>query len=207
MSFYSRQILPRMIEWALDNADHAAQRRELLGGIGGDVLEIGFGTGLNLPHYPEAVSRVVAIDREVMLPERVEKRREQARARVELLQLDASGRLPFEGESFDNVVSTWTLCSIGNLDAALAEVKRVLRPNGSFLFLEHGRSNDRRTAKWQDRLNPLQKLIGGGCHLNRQIDRLIAHAGFDVIRCDRFLMPETPRIFGEMYKGVAKISA
>ena len=122
---------------------------------------------------------------------------------VEQVQLAASGRLPFEDDSFDTVVTTFTLCSIADVGAALSEMKRVMKRDGRFIFLEHGRSEDARTARLQDRLNPLQKIIGCGCNMNRPIDRIIERSGFDLERLDRFLMPHTPRVLGAMYRGTA----
>lgn len=179
------------------------ERRVALREARGDVLEIGFGTGLNLPHYPEAVARLVALDSHKMLERRVEARIASARMPVEQVQLDASGRLPFEDDSFDTVVTTFTLCSIADVGAALSEMKRVMKRDGRFIFLEHGRSEDARTARLQDRLNPLQKIIGCGCNMNRPIDRIIERSGFDLERLDRFLMPHTPRVLGAMYRGTA----
>ncbi len=204
MGLYSRHIFPRVLDWSLDNAMMREQRREALSPVEGHVLEIGFGTGLNLPHYPHQVTRLTAIDSERMLPKRVSERIARARFPVEIFQLDAGGRLPFEDDSFDGVASTLTLCSITDIASALAEIRRVLKPAGSFVFLEHGRSDDPKVARRQDRFNPLQKFVGRGCNLNRRIDQLIKAAGLDLARLDRFLLPDTPRLLGEMYRGVAR---
>jgi ubiquinone/menaquinone biosynthesis C-methylase UbiE len=182
-------------------------RRRVLAPARGETLEIGFGTGLNLPYYPEAVTKLTAIDSENMLRKRVEKRVAAARVPVLRLQLDASGRLPFDDCAFDSVVMTLTLCSISDPAAALAEIRRVIKPEGQFIFFEHGRSDDPKVAKRQDRFNPIQRFIGAGCNLNRPIDRLIESAGFEFKELDRFLMPNAPRILAEMYRGVAKIDA
>ena len=123
---------------------------------------------------------------------------------IEQFKLDASGRLPFEDGSFDSVVTTFTLCSIQDVASALSEMRRVLRADGRYIFLEHGRSDDPRTAKRQDRFNPIQRIVGDGCNVNRSIDSLIRGSGFEIEKLDRFLMPETPRMFGEMYRGTAK---
>ncbi len=203
MGLYAKHVFPRILDWALRSPEAGEQRHQVLEAAKGEVLEIGFGTGLNLRYYPEAVTRVIAIDTERMLPEKVAQRLAQVRLLVEQMQLDASGRLPFDDNTFDTAVSTWTLCSIEALAAALAELRRVLKPEGQFLFLEHGRSDNPKVARWQDRLNPLQKIIGCGCNMNRPIDRLIEAAGFKIIRLDRFLMPNTPQILGEMYRGIA----
>jgi ubiquinone/menaquinone biosynthesis C-methylase UbiE len=177
-------------------------RRAALGEARGQVLEIGFGTGLNLPHYPDAVMRLVALDSHPMLAGLVGARIARARMPVEQAQLDAS-LLPFDDDSFDTVVSTFTLCSIGDVAAALSEARRVLKPGGRFIFLEHGRSEDARTARLQDLFNPVQKIIGCGCNMNRPIDRAVEDSGLIIERLDRFLLPHAPRVLGAMYRGAA----
>jgi len=203
MGLYSKHIFPRILDWSLNNAMMREQRREALAPLGGHVLEIGFGTALNLPHYPHQVTRLTAIDNEQMLRKRVAERITHARFPVEIFQLDAGGRLPFEADSFDGVASTLTLCSIPEVASALAEIRRVLKPTGSFVFLEHGRSDDPKVARSQDRFNPIQKFVGRGCNLNRRIDQLIKASGLNLVKLDRFLLPDTPRLLGEMYRGVA----
>jgi len=203
MGLYTSHIFPRFLDWALGNAEFGELRRRTLASAQGRVIEIGFGTGLNLEHYPEQVAHLTVIDQERMLPQRVAQRIALARMPVEQMQLDASGRLPFDDHSFDAAVSTWTLCSIAKLGAALQEVRRVLTPDGQFIFLEHGRSDDAQVARRQDFFNPLQKFIAGGCHINRPINRLIEEAGLKLTRLDRFLLPHAPRIAGEMYCGTA----
>ena len=205
MGFYSRHIFPRLVEWSLGSAVVADQRRAALASMRGHVLEIGFGTGLNLLCYPAQVSRLTAIDSEAMLPGRVADRIAKAQIPVERLKLDAGGRLPFEEHSFDGVVTTFTLCSIADVAAALAEIRRVLKPEAEYVFLEHGRSDDPRIAKNQDRANPITRLIGCGCNMNRPIDNLVRSAGLKITRLDRFVMPDSPRIMGEIYRGVARI--
>lgn len=203
MGFYSKHIFPRLMDWGLGSRIVARERRAALDPARGNVLEIGFGTGLNLPHYPPAVTKLTVIDPNPMLPDRVARRISEAKMPVEQLKLDASGRLPFEDASFDSVVSTFTLCSIDDLAAALREIRRVLRPEGLFLFLEHGRSDDPRVAKRQDFLNPLQKIVGCGCNMNRAIGDLIRQGGFRIVKLDRYVMPDTPRLLGELYRGIA----
>ena len=204
MGIYANYVFPRMLDWALGSPEANEQRQRTLASAKGDVLEIGFGTGLNVRYYPEAVTKLTALDSENFRPELVQQRIAKARMPIEQVQLDAGGKLPFADASFDTVVTTWTLCSIANVDGALLEMKRVLKPGGEFLFCEHGRSDDAKTATWQDRLNPLQKVVGCGCNMNRAMDRLITKAGFAITTLDRFLMPNAPRILSEMYRGVAK---
>jgi len=203
MGLYSKYIFPRILEWSLGNRMFDRHRRSALGEARGQVLEIGFGTGLNLPHYPEAVMRLVALDSHTMLAGLVSARIARARMPVEQAQLDASLRLPFDDDSFDTVVSTFTLCSIGDVAAALSEARRVLKPGGRFIFLEHGRSEDARTARLQDLFNPVQKIIGCGCNMNRPIDRVVKESGLIIDRLDRFLLPHAPRVLGAMYRGAA----
>jgi ubiquinone/menaquinone biosynthesis C-methylase UbiE len=117
---------------------------------------------------------------------------------------DASRRLPFGDNSFDTVVTTWTLCSIDDVESALREIGRVLKPTGSYLFLEHGRSTSPKVVRQQELLAPIVRVVGAGCRMNRQIDRLISEAALQIVALDRFAMPNTPRILGEMYRGVAK---
>lgn len=203
MGLYSSYIFPRLLDWSIRNALIGKHRREALSPLTGHVLEIGFGTALNLPCYPPAVSKLTAIDVELMLPKRVAKRIAEARMPVEQLKLDASGRLPFEDNVFDGAVTTFTLCSISDAASALAEIRRVLKPDGGYVFMEHGRSDDPRVAKWQDRLNPIERIVGCGCNLNRVIDGLIRESRFEIVKLDRYLMPDVPRIFGEIYRGLA----
>lgn len=203
MSFYSKYIFPRMLDRMLGTPELGKYRRLALAAARGRTLEIGFGTALNLPYYPEAVTELVVLDSENMLRSRVERRIAACSIPVSRMQLDAQGRLPFDDRSFDSVVTTLTLCSIDNTAPVLAEIRRVLKPDGGFLFWEHGRSDDPAVARRQDRFNPIQRVIGAGCNMNRPIDRLIREAGFEIRKLDRFLLPQTPRVLAEMYRGVA----
>jgi ubiquinone/menaquinone biosynthesis C-methylase UbiE len=204
MGFYSRYIFPRLVEWSLNREPVRDQRRATLAPLHGDVLEIGFGTGLNLSSYPPQVTRVTALDTEIMLPGKVADRIASSDVPVEQLKLDAGGRLPFEDDSFDGVVTTFTLCSIADVSSALAEIKRVLKPGAEYVFLEHGRSDDPRIARQQDLANPITKLIGCGCNMNRPIDKLISASGLQIASLQRFVMPDSARILGEMYRGIAR---
>lgn len=177
-------------------------RRELLASTHGEVLELGIGTGLNLPHYPESVTELHAVDPAQLLPNTIAARSACAPFPVHIQQGTAE-TMTHDNRRFDYVVSTWTLCTIPDPVLALHEVGRVLKPGGRFLFLEHGRSDDRTIAAWQDRLNPIQNVIGCGCHLNRQIDRLITQSGLTIAHLDRFSMQGVPRLAGEMYQGTA----
>jgi SAM-dependent methyltransferase len=170
----------------------------------GHVLEIGFGTGLNLPHYGPGVESLVALEPKLAAGYApTEARIAAAPFPVERARLRADAGLPFDAGRFDCVVSTWTLCSIPDLERALAELRRVLRPGGSFVFVEHGRAESERTARWQDRLNPLWVRIADGCHMNRPIDRLVEAGGFRLVALERF-RDEGPGLLGQMYRGVAE---
>lgn len=208
MSLYERYVFPRLMEWSIGSREHLDLRRELLAGARGRVLEIGFGTGLNLPCYPERVEGVTAVEPQPMLEGRVAERIDEAPFPVELLRLDASARLPVADASFDTAVSTWTLCTIPDAVGALEEIRRALVPEGRLLYMEHGRSRSDRAAGWQDRLNPIQNVVACGCNLNREIEALIRRAEFRIISRDRFLLPDLPRplalVFGDVYRGEAE---
>jgi ubiquinone/menaquinone biosynthesis C-methylase UbiE len=204
MGLYSTCVFPFFLDLMLDNEAIRRERRETLAPLYGNVLEIGFGTGLNLSCYPQQVTQLTVIDCERMLSGRVRKRIAAARVPVRQMKLDASDRLPFGDNSFDGVATTLTLCSIENVSAALAEIRRVLKTEARYVFLEHGRSRDPQVAKRQDSFNPIQKIIACGCNVNRQIDGLIKNAGLRVTKLDCYSMPGSPRILGEMYRGVAQ---
>lgn len=179
-------------------------RPETLTETAGEVLEVGFGTALNLQHYPLAVRSVTGIDPNPAddLPA-VGQRVRAARFPVERHNLPADAGLPFDSGRFDSVVTTWTLCSISDPIAALREMRRVLKPGGRYCFIEHGRAPVASTARWQDRIDPLWTRLSDGCHLNRAIDRLVAAADFEVASLERFRQPG-PGILSHMYRGVAK---
>jgi ubiquinone/menaquinone biosynthesis C-methylase UbiE len=202
MGLYATQIFPRLMDRVMSGKEFQRLRGLLLRGARGEVLEIGLGTGLNLPHYPGKVSWLHAVDPAPLLPDRVAQRSQAVPFPIQIKQVSAE-TLPFDNQTFDCVVSTWTLCTIPDPVKALREVRRVLKPDGVFLFLEHGRSEDETVAAWQDRLNPVQNIIGCGCNLNRQIDQIIAHAGLKIMTLDRFQMQSVPRLGGEMYRGAA----
>jgi ubiquinone/menaquinone biosynthesis C-methylase UbiE len=199
--FYERRVFPHVLDFSMRALEKL--RAPTLAGASGEVLEIGFGTGLNLPHYPAGIAKVVTADPMNALPERVRTRIDAAPFPVEIHHLAADRRLPFEAGRFDCVTMTWTLCTIAEPLAALGEMRRVLRPGGRLLFIEHGRSDDPRVARWQDRWNPIQNVIACGCNVNRKIDALVEQGGFRLTSLERFLAERAPRLFGEMYRGVA----
>lgn len=178
-------------------------RPETITGARGDVLEIGFGTGRNLRHYPGDVHSVWGVDPMVthgVGP--VERRIEEAPFPVERAALSADRQLPFDAGRFDCVVTTWTLCSIPDARAALAEMRRVLKPGGRYLFIEHGRGRVESTIRWQERLNPMWNRLTEGCNINRPIDELVEQAGFELTSVDEF-QGKGPRLVSHLYRGVA----
>jgi ubiquinone/menaquinone biosynthesis C-methylase UbiE len=201
MGFYDDHILPRLINVALSNKHVNAERAKALVGVRGDVLEIGFGSGLNLPYYTRDVTRVVGLDPSEVGWKLARKRIEASPLRVEHLLL-GSEKIPTGDATFDSVVSTFTLCTIPDVAQALREVKRVLKPDGRFFFVEHGRSSDARVRRWQDRWDPMQGRLFGGCHVNRKIDELVADAGLRIEHLETFYS-RGPRIFSFFYRGVA----
>jgi ubiquinone/menaquinone biosynthesis C-methylase UbiE len=167
------------------------------------VLEIGFGTGLNLPFYPPTLRRLTVVDPNPGMARRARPRVAASGVDVRSLVLDAGRRLPIDDGSFDAVVSTWTLCSIPDVAAALAEVHRVLKPGGRFVFVEHGLAPDPPVAAWQRRLDKLNQFIGDGCHLTRDIASILRRSPLSAETCDTFYLADTPRVGGFTYRGHA----
>ncbi|MHB1785440.1 MAG: class I SAM-dependent methyltransferase [Acidimicrobiales bacterium] len=201
MNFYETQVLPRFIDVILGGRQFARLRARAAAGLEGEVLEVGFGSGLNVPHYPPVVNRVWAVDPATVGRQLAAKRVAASPVPVSYVGLDGE-ELPLEDASVDHVLSTWTLCTIPDVGRALGEIRRVLRPGGAFHFVEHGRSPMAGVARWQDRLTPIQQRIAGGCHLNRPIDQLVADAGLEVTRMENSYM-HGPRAFGYIFEGVA----
>lgn len=201
MRFYDEQVLPRLIDRVMDDAELARIRARITAGLSGEVLEIGFGSGLNLAHYPAAVTRVLAVDPAVVGRKLAAGRVAAAGAPVDYIGLDGQ-RLPVESGSVDHVLSTWTLCTIPDIATALAEIRRVLRPGGTLHFAEHGLSPDPKVARWQHRLTPLQRRFVGGCHLDRPIARLVADSGLEVTTLDNYYT-KGPKALGYSYEGIA----
>jgi ubiquinone/menaquinone biosynthesis C-methylase UbiE len=201
MGFYERWIVPRLLDLAMRNRALDSYRQRTIETARGMVLEIGVGSGLNLPLYCPAVTRVVGLDPSSELL-RVASRR-AADAVVPVLLLRASAEhLPLADAVFDTIVMTWTLCSIPNPIAALMEMRRVLRPGGRLLFVEHGLSPEIRIARWQHWLTPYWKHISGGCHLDRKMDDLIRMAGFEIDAIETGYLPG-PKPWTFMYQGSA----
>jgi ubiquinone/menaquinone biosynthesis C-methylase UbiE len=201
MGFYSQKILPYLLDWSLSDPKIGKYRQEILADVKGEVLEIGFGTGLNLSYYPEDIAKLVTVDPNPGVHKLAEKRIESSAITVDHRVLNGEN-LPMADNTFDSVVSTFTLCSIAKVEQALAEIHRVLKPQGKFFFLEHGLSNEPQIQVWQNRLTPIQKVIGDGCHFNRNIRQLVAQQ-FDTVTLEEFVGEDLPKIAGYLYKGVA----
>ncbi len=201
MGIYNDYILPLCTNWVLGRRIFLMQRKLVTKELRGIVLEVGFGTGLNLPYYPDRVKKVYAVDPSLFGRKVAAKRINNCSVPVEFVGLDGED-IPLASESVDVVLSTWTLCTIPGVSNALGELWRVLKSNGRLYFIEHGVSPDVDVAKWQHRLNPLQKVIAGGCQLNREIDKLINEAGFHIDVMNNFYM-NGPSFCSYMYKGIA----
>jgi ubiquinone/menaquinone biosynthesis C-methylase UbiE len=202
MGFYQRWIVPRLLDLAMRNRVLDPYRQRTIETARGVVLEVGVGSGLNLPLYGPAVTRVVAVDPSPELLRLASKRTADAVVPVSRLQGSAE-YVPFADAAFDTIVMTWTLCSISNPIEALAEMRRVLKPGGRLLFVEHGLSPEISTARWQHRLTPYWKRISGGCHLDRKMDELIRAAGFQIDAIEMAYM-QGPKRWTFMYQGSAK---
>jgi ubiquinone/menaquinone biosynthesis C-methylase UbiE len=203
MGFYNRWILPQVIELAMRQKNFAPFRERTAGAAHGRVLEIGIGSGLNLASYRQDVETVYGVDPSAELLAKASQRVANVGFPVRLLEA-SSEQLPLEDRSFDTVVITFTLCSIPDVGAALLEIRRVLKPEGEMLFAEHGRAPDPDVMRWQDRITPVWKRIGGGCHLNRKMDELIRAAGFRLERLSSGYQKFAPRPFSFIYEGSAR---
>ena len=201
MGLYRDQVLPRVTDVALSGKEFSTIRARVTAKLEGRVLEIGFGSGRNVPHYPPAVERVQAVDPSVVGRALAQKRVSASAIRIEFVGLDGE-HLPIEDISVDHVLTTWTLCTIPDPHGALTEIRRVLRTGGGLHFVEHGRAPEEEIVRQKDRFTPLQRRIFGGCHLNRPIGELIADAGFRIEHLDNYYA-SGPKMFGYMYEGVA----
>jgi len=178
---YEERVLPRLVEVTCGGAEMERWRRRAAEGLHGTVVEIGFGSGLNLPVYPGEVTRVLAVEPSELARERSRRHHGHPGLRVDHVGLDGES-LPLPDDSCDGAFATFTLCTIPRPEVALAELRRVLRPGGRFHFLEHGRSPDDGVRRWQRRFEPVQRRVAGGCHLTRDVLAMVTEAGFTVER-------------------------
>lgn len=205
MGLYAKYIFPHILEYVMSSSILVDCRKDTLSEVTGEILEIGFGTGMNLPYYPAHVRKITGVDVNINMRPKAEKRLKSSPIKVDYRTVSAE-LLPFPSQTFDTVVSTFTLCSIKDIHRALSEIARVLRPNGRFFFAEHGLSPDYPVQKWQHRLNPINKALSCGCNLNRNIKELIGSCNLKILKLDQFHLEKTPKIFGYMYKGIATIN-
>lgn len=202
MGFYGEQVLPRIINVACGMKANNKLRKRACAGLSGEVVEIGFGSGLNIPFYPEAVTRVAAVEPADVGWELAAKRLAGTSIPVERSGIDGQ-RLPFDDDSFDSALSTWTMCTIPDIDAALAELRRVLKPGGTVHFIEHGLAPDEKVQRWQHRIEPVQKRLFGGCHLTRSAVDLLTNAGFTIADVDIFYEKGAPKFLAADSLGTA----
>jgi SAM-dependent methyltransferase len=202
VGLYGDHVLPRIVNGVCGLKANEPLRRRVCEGLEGDVVELGFGSGHNVPFYPDAVARVAAVEPADVAWGLAQKRLRATSVPVQRSGLDGES-LPFADDSYDAVLSTWTLCTIPDVAAALREVRRVLRPGGTFHFLEHGLAPDESVRRWQHRLEPIQKRAFGGCHLTRPIAGLVTDAGFTITDLDVFYEDGAPKFLAADSLGTA----
>jgi len=203
MGFYAKHVLPHLLDLTMRNSEQSRLRAEWIPKARGEVLEVGIGSGLNLPFYTTEVRHIYGVDPSLELQRMARKRAESVSVEVSFFGQSAEASIPLGDSSIDTIVVTWTLCSMANAAQALLEMKRILRSDGRLLFLEHGRAPEANVASWQDRITPAWRHIAGGCTLNRKMDELIATAGFRITELNTGYM-RGPRPMTFMYKGFAQ---
>lgn len=203
MGFYAEQVLPRIINVAMNTGEMKKVRARACAGLAGEVVEIGFGSGLNIPHYPSEVTRVLAVEPSDTGWKLSERRRAESSVIVERAGVDGQ-RLDLPDEVADTAVSTWTLCTIPDAVAAAKEVRRMLKPGGRFHFVEHGLSPHAKVAKWQHRWEPMQKKMFGGCHVTREATAILEAAGLVVEGVESFYAKGDPKVLGWLTLGTAR---
>ena len=202
MGFYNEQVVPRVINVACGMKEAGKLRERVCAGLSGQVLEIGFGSGLNVPYYPPQVTGVAAVDPSDVGWKLAGKRLNATTVPVRRAALDGQS-LPFDDDSFDAALSTWTLCTIPDGVGALREVHRVLKPGATLHFIEHGLAPDANVRRWQRRLDPVQQVVFAGCHLTRQIKDMLTAAGFEIAEIESFYEKGAPKMMGADSLGVA----
>ncbi|MEO8096797.1 MAG: class I SAM-dependent methyltransferase [Acidobacteriota bacterium] len=204
MGLYDHYVLPRILNFAMRQQQLAPYRQRALGAARGRVLEIGMGSGLNFPYYPALTTLVVGLEPHAELRRLAARNASGILAPIAVAILAGSAEaIPLAQASVDTVVSTWTMCSIPNISAALREMHRVLRPDGQLLFAEHGLAPDAHVRRWQRRLSPVWSRIAGGCHLERPMREIIEEAGFEISKLETGYMPG-PKLMTFMYEGRAR---
>jgi SAM-dependent methyltransferase len=201
MGLYEDRVLPRLVDLCCGGKAFDKLRARVCAPLAGEVLEVGFGSGRNVPHYPRSVTRVLAVDPSLRGRDLARERLAASPIPVEFVGLDGQ-QLPLEDGSVDHVLCTWSLCTIPEPGQALDEIRRVLRPGGQLHFIEHGLAPRADIARWQHRLTPIQRRVAGGCHLDRPIDTLIAGAGFELAACTTYFGGR-PKTFTFFYEGRA----
>lgn len=202
MGFYGDRVLPHVIDVVMDAEQVRGIRQRVCSGLRGDVVEIGFGTGHNLPFLPAEVERLRAVEPSERSVALAQHRIAASDVPVEVVGLDGQ-QLPLADKSVDAVLCTWSLCTIPDPEAAVREAARVLRSGGQMHFAEHGRAPEHGVRRWQNRLNGIQQRVGGGCHLNRDIPSIIEAAEMKITQLDAHYAERTPRPYAYMYEGTA----
>lgn len=201
MNFYNTIILPRLCNLAMRHRHLVPYRKRVVAMAHGRVLEVGIGSGLNLPFYPPGISSIQGLEPSPRLVAMAQRTAAGASLPVSFIEGSAEA-IPLDNASIDTVVTTWSLCTIPHADQALAEMRRVLKPGGQLLFVEHGTGPEARVRRWQNRLTPLWSRVSGGCHLNRPIQTLIEQADFDLAQIETGYM-KGPKPMTFMYQGRA----
>jgi ubiquinone/menaquinone biosynthesis C-methylase UbiE len=203
MGFYTDVIIPIFYDSSMDSAKINEGRKSILSKITEEeILEIGFGTGINIKFYPSNVKKIIGIDVNKGMIDQFNKKSVKIKREIKVLHQNGE-TLPFHDNSINAAISTYTLCSIEDVTSALNEIYRVLKPGGNYYFLEHGLADNPKTQKWQRRLNPIQNIWAGGCNLNRDIKSLIINSGFKISELKNYYMKRDPKIVGYMYEGIA----
>ena len=205
MNFYEKYILPPLIQLTCSTKPITHQRKKVVPMAKGTVLEIGIGTGLNLPFYNfEKINKVIGLEPSKQMHIKAKEAASRNNINLELIDLYAED-IPVEENSVDTIVITYTLCSINETETALKEFHRVLKSDGTLIFCEHGQSPDRNISYWQNRINPYWRKVAGGCNLNKNIPEILKQNNFEITNLETMYLPSTPKFFGYNYWGTAKI--